>query len=168
MKPEFKNTTKYSKEMYLKFIEFHNQKYGLKFQIYTFFFIILLIYCITINIIYSNTQAAILFIIVLGLVIYKRYFSQKEIIKEELKSEKIEKENIFHFYFYEKYFKIKSNELEDKVKYRKLYKIHQTEEYYYLYIDHTHSYIIDKKGFTKGNVEEFYQFIKSKKRTFNI
>lgn len=168
MKPIFKNITKYSKEVYMKFLEFHNQKYGLKFQIYTFFFIILLIYCITINIIYSNIQAAILFIIVLGLVIYKRYFSQIKIIKEELKSEQIEKENQFIFYFYEKYFKIRNKQLNYKVKYKQLYKIHQTEEYYYLYIDHTHSYILDKKGFTEGNAEEFYQFIKNKKRTFII
>ena len=75
MKPIFKNTTKYSKEIYMKFLEFHNQKYGLKYQIYTILFIILLIYCIIINIKYQNTLPAIIFTIVLGLVIYQRYFS---------------------------------------------------------------------------------------------
>lgn len=163
MKPIYKNTTKYTKEMYMRFIEFHNKKYGLKYQIESIIFIILLIYCITINIKYENTLAAIIFIIILVLLIYKRYFSQIKTIKDELKSEKIEKENTFHFYFYEKQFKIRNKEQIDKIKYKKLYKIHQTEEYYYLYIDKTHSYIIDKKGFSQGNAEEFYKFIKSKK-----
>lgn len=163
MKPIFKNTTKYSKEIYMKFLEFHNQKYGLKYQIYTILFIILLIYCIIINIKYQNIIPAIIFTIVLGLVIYQRYFSQIKIIKKELKSEQIEKENQFTFYFYEKYFKIRNKQLNDKVKYKQLYKIHETEEYFYLYIDHTHSYILYKKGFTQGEPEEFYKFIKSKK-----
>ena len=163
MKPIFKNTTKYSKEIYMKFLEFHNQKYGLKYQIYTILFIILLIYCIIINIKYQNIIPAIIFTIVLGLVIYQRYFSQIKIIKKELKSEQIEKENQFTFYFYEKYFKIRNKQLNEKVKYKQLYKIHESEEYFYLYIDHTHSYILDKQGFIQGEPEEFYKFIKSKK-----
>lgn len=166
MKQIFKNTTKYSKETYMKFLEFHNQKYGVKYQIYTILFIILLIYCIIINIKYQNILTAIIFTGVLGLVIYQRYFSQIEIIKKELKSEQIEKENQFTFYFYEKYFKIRNKQLNDKIKYKQLYKIHETEEYFYLYIDHTHSYILNKKGFTEGEPNEFLKFIKSRKIFF--
>ena len=163
MKPIFKNTTKYSKDIYMKFLEFHNQKYGLKHHIYSILFIILLAYCIIINVQYSNIFPAIIFGIVLILVIYNRYFSQINIIKKELKSEPIQKENQFVFYFYEKYFKIRNKQLNDKVKYKQLYKIHETEEYFYLYIDHTHSYILSKDGFTLGEPENFQKFIKSKK-----
>ena len=163
MEPIYKNTTKYTKEIYMKFIEFHNQKYGKKYQIYTIIFILLLIYCIIINIQYKNIEATIIFSIILALLIYYRYFSQITIIKKELKSKKIEKEDTFYFYFYEKYFKIREKSDTYKVKYKQLYKIHETDEFFYLYIDRTHSYILKKDSFTKGNPEEFYKFIKSKK-----
>ena len=109
MEPIYKNVTKYTKEIYMKFLQFHNQKYGLKYQIYTILFIILLIYCIIINIQYKQIGATIIFSVVLALVVYYRYFSQIKIIKKELKSKKIEKEDTFYFYFYEKYFKGRKN-----------------------------------------------------------
>ena len=163
MEPIYKNVTKYSKDIYMKFIEFHNKKYGLKYQIYTILFIILLIYCIIINIQYKQIGSTIIFSAILALVVYYRYFSQIKIIKKELKSKKIEKEDTFYFYFYEKYFKVREKSETYKVKYKELYKVHETDEFFYLYIDRTHSYILEKDKFTKGNPNEFYKFIKSKK-----
>ena len=43
-----------------------------------------------------------------------------------------------------------------------LYKIFETNEFFYLYLDSRHSLILDKSGFTKGTPTEFKDFIKKK------
>ena len=56
------------------------------------------------------------------------------------------------------YFKI-----EKKVyPYLKLYKVFETQDYFYLYIDEEHAALVNKKGFKIGNVEAFTDFIKKK------
>ena len=49
-----------------------------------------------------------------------------------------------------------------KVRYFKLYKIFETTDFFYLYIDKEHAFLIDKNGFTFGSAEEFSKFIHKK------
>ena len=166
MKIIFKNNTKYTKQVYFDFLEFHNKKFGKKYWFYTILVLIIILYILIINIIYFNWRLAILLIITcISFAIY-RVKSQEKIIKNELKREPITQEKEFKFIFYEKYFKIRDKLKKETIKYYKIKKVYETEKYFYLYIDKTHSFLLSKDGFSIGNVKDFYKFIKKKKFMF--
>jgi len=68
------------------------------------------------------------------------------------------KETTVTINFYKFYFKI-----EQKVyPYLKLYKVFETKEYFYLYVNEENAVLVNKKGFKIGTTEEFTEFIKKK------
>ena len=161
----FSNTTKYTKQVYLDFLEFHNKKFGKRYWFNTILISAIILYILIVNVIHLNWRLIILLIIAgISFFIY-RIKSQENIIKKELKKEPITQEKEFKFIFYEKYFKIRDKLQTETIKYYKIKRIYQTERYFYLYIDKTHSFLLSKNGFTTGNLESFYKFIKKKKFT---
>ncbi len=48
------------------------------------------------------------------------------------------------------------------MKYYQLYKVFETADFFYLYIDKTHALLLDKTKFKKNNPSEFLDFIKRK------
>ena len=85
-------------------------------------------------------------------------------VLEEIKSDKIQKEESFTFYFYNKYFKIREeNKLETyTMKYFSIHKVYETKSFFYIYIDKNHSFIINKNSFSTGTSKKFSEFIKKK------
>lgn len=161
MKILFKNTTKYTKENYNAFIEFHQNKYGVKTLIKIGLIFLCLIYIVFLNIIKGNWKL-ILILLVFGGLIY--IFNNLRIQKQTNNNKKtIKKQREFTFYFYEKYIKIKCGRKFDRIKYFELYKIFETKEYFFLYTDEEHSLIISKDGFEIGTSKEFAEFIRRKK-----
>lgn len=61
----FKNKTKYTKQIYQKYLEFHQNKFGLKYKFITILVFLLLSFCFIINLKYSNYNTAFVFIIAL-------------------------------------------------------------------------------------------------------
>ena len=60
--------------------------------------------------------------------------------------------------FYKWYFT-----LNDKTFYYfKLYKVFETDDYFYFYINDERASLVNKKSFKSGNVEDFRKFIKKK------
>ena len=49
-----------------------------------------------------------------------------------------------------------------KFNYYKLYKVFETEHYFYLYINKNYSFVLSKDGFNIGSSKDFYKFIKRK------
>ena len=121
----FKNETKYNKEIYENFLNFHNKKFHFKYTLYTAAIIMLLIFCLSLQVKYHN-------------------------------------EKVFNFIFYEDKIKIRDNQNYNVISYYKLYKIFETENFFYLYIDKTHSFVLNKHGFLIGNSNDFSTFIKKK------
>ena len=158
----YKNKTKYTKETYEKYLQFHQNKYGNKYTFTTIVTIMLLCFCIITNFQYSNQLAEFILLIVLIIFCFYRFFHPVKIIKKELKTEKIEKEKEFTFEFYEKFFTISDAENTEKIQYWKLYKVYKTDESFYLYIDKNHAFLLNKNKFTKGNTAEFLKFLKRK------
>ena len=156
MKILSKNTTKYTKENCNNFTEFHSNKFGKKelFKIITG--TILFIYLLISNIIYKN-WIFLLLVIILGIIAY--FLKNKEIDKIR-KNKKKQKD--YTFYFYEKYIKIKCKRSFERLAYFKIYKIFETNEYFFLYLDEKSSLILSKKGFEVGTPKEFSKFIKRK------
>lgn len=158
----FKNKTKYTKQVYEKYLQFHQKKFGQKYKFTTIVTILLLCFCIFVNATNFNYITSFILFIALILFGFYRFFYPTKKVQKELKTEKFEKEKEFTFTFYERYFTISDKKFMDKIRYFKLYKIYETNEFFYLYIDKDHAFLLDKSTFSKGNISEFLKFLKKK------
>ncbi len=162
MKILFKNTTKYSKEIYNAFQSFHSQKYSFSYNLYTLSIIFLILFCIIINVTYNNYTSSIFFCCIFTFFILWRFFHPIFTVKKELESEKIAKEKCFSFIFYNNKFKVKDKTAYDIIRYSKIRKAFETDNFFYLYVDRTHAFILDKNCFSIGNTKDFSSFLKEK------
>lgn len=162
MKVLYKNKTKYTKETYSKYLQFHQNKFGNQYTFTTIITILFICFCIIVNFQYKNKLTGLILLVALFIFCFYRFFHPITLIKKELKTEKFEKEKEFTFKFYEKYFTISDTKNLEKVKYWQLYKIYETKDFFYLYIDKSHAFLLDKTTFTKGDLSEFFNFIKRK------
>ena len=158
MKPLFKNITIYNSKNYNEFVKFHGDKFSFSYNLYTLVLLALIIYCIVLNIIQKNIQLFFLFLAMFTLTVFFRMYLPTKRYQETKKKFSISKQTSVTINFYNFYFKI-----DKKVyPYLKSYKVFETQDYFYLYIDEEHAALVNKKGFKIGNVEEFTDFIKKK------
>lgn len=158
----FKNTTKYSKEVYDRFLAFHSKKYHITDTLYTIVVILFVLFCLILQVKSHHLNLAILICCGLTAFILWRFCRPIFVITKEYKSEKIQKEIAFTYQFYHHFFTIEDTKEYSKIKYYELYKIFETSEFFYLYLDKTHAFLLDKSCFQKNNPVDFSQFIKKK------
>ena len=158
MKILFKNTTKYDKENKQNFINFHKNKYGRKELIRAVFIAICILYILIFNLIYANWKF-ILMLVPIGIILY---FINKYFLTKTKEKEKKQKNKEFTFFFYERQIKIKCKRQFERMNYFEIKRIFETEENFFLYVDDTHSLILNKNGFEVGSSKEFAEFIKKK------
>ena len=158
----FKNKTKYSKEIYKQFVDFHSKKYHFSYVLFTATIIFLILFCIVLQISYRYYSLAILSCIIFTCFCLYRYFHPISVVNKELKGKTLQEEKSFTFKFYEKYFKIQYKLQIDTVKYYQIRKIFETKNFFYLYIDRTHAFIINKENFLIGKPADFSEFLKKK------
>lgn len=158
MKLLFRNTTKYDKENRENFLNFHQKKYGRKELINTILLGLCILYIVIFNLI-NISWYSLLILIPLLIIIYLfyRYTTKK---KKEKKNKQKNRE--YTFFFYERHIKIKSKRQFERMTYFEIKKVFETNENFFLYIDDTHSLILDKEGFEVGNEKDFAEFIKKK------
>ncbi len=164
MKILFKNKTRYTKQIYKEFLEFHQEKYGATYMGYTVLLIILFIFCIILQIQSRNYLLSILTLCILIGFVFWRLYNPIKTVQKEIQSEKIENQQEFIFKFYERKFIIYGKKMKSEIKYWKLYKIFETDDYFYLYIDKDHAFLLSKNGFEIGTPNNFREFIKRKCR----
>lgn len=158
MKPLFKNVTKYNSKNYEQFIKFHGEKFNFSYNLYTIVMSILLIYCIILNIMQKNIPFVLLFLALLILIfLFRMYLPMKRYQKTKKQYSK-NKETSISFMFYKFYFAVGKKTLP----YMRLYKVFETKDYFYLYIDDENAVLVSKNGFRVGTAEEFSKFIKKK------
>lgn len=162
MKILFKNKTKYTKEIYKEFVEFHNKKYSFQYTLFNIFIIALLLFFIICQIKYEYYVLAIISCIVFTVFCLYRYFHPISVVKKELNGNTIKKEKSFTFKFYDKHFIIQDSSISNLVKYYKLRRCFETKDFFYLYIDKTHAFLINKENFSIGNSSDFSKFIRKK------
>ena len=158
----FKNTTKYSKDIYNIFLEFHKKKFSFRYNLLSIAISMLILCFIILHIQYHHYGIAIIFCACLTSFILYRYFHPIEEVRKDYNSDKITQENSFTFSFYDRYLKVYSKMKYSIIKYKDLYKIFETDKFFYLYLDNSHSLLLDKSGFKKGTPIEFRNFIKKK------
>ena len=162
MKVIYKNTTKYTKEIYSEFLQFHQKKYGLKALISTIIISILILYCMITCFIGNEPLIGFIFLAGgIGFITY-RYFGPLKFIKKEYNSKKITNENEFTFTFYKHYMKLEGTDINKKVRYWTIKKAYENNKYYYLYIDKNYAFVLKKNGFAIGDSKTFLPFIKKK------
>lgn len=162
MEKLFENTTTYTKDVYAEFVQFHNQKYNLKYNLYTLFVLALIVFCMVLQFLYDNIGLGILFVIFMGVFLFWRVFHPYFFVKKEANSSKVKNQMKNTYSFYDRYLEIKNSTDDVKLPYFKLYKVFETENYFYLYINKNYSFVLSKDGFSIGNAEDFYGFIKKK------
>jgi len=158
MKPLFENTTKYNKKNYEQFLGFHNKKFSFSYNLYTIIMTILLVICMILNILERKLLFVFMFLGILVLfLLYRLYWPMKRHQKTQKQYEN-NKQLICNYSFYKWYFT-----LNDKTFYYfKLYKVFETKDYFYLYINDEHASLVNKNGFKNGNSKDFAEFIKKK------
>ena len=158
----FKNTTKYSKQVYDEFLAFHRKKYRFSYIAFNALVIFAIIFCIILQISYHNFNLVIIFLVILTAFFLWRFLHPIIEVTEDYKSEKIQDEQEFTFRFYENNFKVENNKEYSIIKYSNLYKVFETKTFFYLYIDKTHALLVDKSTFHKNNPDEFSSFMRKK------
>ena len=98
----FKNTTKYSKSIYTKFLQFHKKQYGLKYSLYTALISFLLLFCIIVQLKVHNIALIVVFCTIIVCFFLWRYVRPITEVNKEFQSQKIQSEEEFTFIFYEK------------------------------------------------------------------
>lgn len=161
MKPLFENTTKYTINNYQKFLQFHRNKFSFSYNAYTIIMAILLIYCIILNIVEKKLLLFLFFVLLLIAFLWWRIIYPLSNYKKSYNAIKNAKgkEQTFTFHFYKQFFTL------NKVRfyYFKLFKVYETKEYFYLYINDDNAALVSKDGFKNGKTpEEFAEFIKKK------
>lgn len=158
----FKNTTKYTKSIYDKFLAFHNKKYHITYTLYNVAIIGFILFSLILQVKSHHYNIAILICCALTAFILWRLFRPIFVVTKEYKSEKIQKEKEYTYLFYHQFFTVEDSKQYSKIKYYQLYKVFETNAFIYLYIDKTHSFLLDKTCFQKSNPSDFSQFIKKK------
>ncbi len=158
----FKNTTKYTKDLYLSFLYFHNEKFGIKYHLFSLLVIIFFISCIILQL--SNllfVPAITLTIFLVGFVVYRYSFFNSKVSKE-LKSSKIADSKEITFCFYDNRIEIFTGNTALSVKYNQIYKIFDMPDLFYIYIGKQCALLVSKNGFTIGNALDFSDFLRKK------
>ncbi len=158
----FKNQTKYSVAIYEKFLAFHRKKYHFPYVAYTIMVVSFILISLILQIKSHQFNLAVLLCCALTFFILWRYLHPISQVSKEYKSNKIQKEKEFTFKFYYKFFTVTNQKEIFKIKYYELYKIFETRDFFYLYIDKTHAFLIDKSKFTLGSCSDFSTFIRKK------
>ena len=160
MELKFINITKSSKKIYYEFLDFHNKKFGKKESIQTFLIFFAIIYMIVFNVKNGNFFFPIIIALILLLAgFFQNVLHKEKAVKKELGSSKIKNQEEITYNFYNLYFDVIKNNKKNRIWYIKLHKIHQDKNNFYFYLDSTHALLIDKKGFVKGTLSEFKEFI---------
>ena len=154
----FKNVTTYTSKNYNQFLKFHNDKYEFSYNFYTIIMSIILGYCAIMNIKQKNISLIFLFtFLFIGFIALRLYLPVRRLKKTKENIKKVS--NSTHtFLFYDYYLKVGKQ----TIYYFKLYKIFESKDYFYLYINQDYALMLDKKGFQIGTVEDFRSFIKRK------
>lgn len=162
MKLLFKNTTKYTKQNYDEFLNFHSEHYKYWYLLYTLSMSCIIIFFIAVQIKLHNISISFVFCVILTLFILWRIFHPISEVEKEYKGETIKKEKSFTFKFYENKFSVLNLRSISDARYSDLYKVFETDTFFYLYIDKKHSLLLEKSKFTKGTSNDFSAFIKKK------
>ena len=158
----FENKTKYTEDLYNIFLKEYKKEYASSENLFTgfnfFFFGICMFFA------FKENELILAFAILIGLIIYFWYKFIRPATREiKTRKNPMLKDNFINTYkFYERYFDVENPKGKARTYYLKVYRITETQDYYYIYISREYAFIVSKTEFTEGNNIEFTTFIKKK------
>ena len=162
LKALFKNITIYDTNTYDEFLKFHRNKFHIPYTFFTAIGVIILFYIISMQVIYHAITVAIIFCIILTAFFLWRYLHPISEVKKDYNSDTIQNKEKFTFLFFDKTFRVKNKLISNSIKYYDLYKVFETDNYFYLCVDKSHSFLVSKSGFANNSLNNFSDFIKKK------
>lgn len=160
MESLFENKTKYTKEIYDDFINFQANKYGFKEMIW-YIIAILALFILSISCIGVLKWRVLIFWVIIGLIIYV-FLRDGKTAKKQYKGVLRRTNDIAEYKFFDRYIETKYNGEQSKTYYIEIKKVFELEDRYYMFISKKYAFVLMKDGFTKGNNEEFRQFLDTK------
>lgn len=158
----FKNITTLNENEYKELIKFHGKKNNFKYYLYTAVMGLILIIGMSYQIVLKNyISLTLLALIFIGFLAY-RFIEPYRKAEKEIKGEKVQGNLVNTYIFYDKNFVIKNKYGKDTLKYRKLFKVYDNDNVFYLYISKEDVFIIEKDKFEIGNSDKFKEFIHKK------
>lgn len=148
MKVLFKNTTKFSKDIYTNFLIFHSKTYDLSYFLYTIGILLLLLFCMAVQISSQHYYLVAIYIAIFLAFLFYRFFHPIKTVKKEYNSDKITQESNITYLFFEKYYIVHYNNCSRTMYYRNIRRVFETDTFFYFYLDKTHAYLIQKNTFT--------------------
>ncbi len=158
----FKNSTTYTQDIYIEFLDFHSKTFTFSYMLYTIFWTLLLLLCMYLSFGIGNIFQGI--VLTLGLILFLGYriYRPKMIVKKEKKSDKFTSNNTNTFIFFDKNFEVKNNNGTFTYRYFMLHKVFETKDFFYLYVTRENAFLISKSAFSLGSSDDFSKFIKKK------
>lgn len=158
----FKNSTTYTKDIYVEFLKFHSKTYSFSYILYTVFWTALLLLCMYLSFGIGNIFQGTVLTLGLILFILYRVYRPKRLIKKENESDKFTSNNTNTFKFFDKHFEVKNNNGSFVYRYFMLHKVFETKNFFYLYVNRENAFLISKSAFSLGTTEDFSKFMKKK------
>lgn len=160
----FHNQTTYTYEEYLKLNQFnlyHAKKAGC---IFVAVCIILILVCAIVLAILGNYFNAMLYFLIDIVFFLFLIFLPKLQSKKIYHSDKILKDNIKNdFSFYEEEIEVTNIKSTSHIQYTDIYKIYETKDAFYFYINRIQVFIVTKSGFQEENsLQEIREFLQRK------
>lgn len=158
----FKNITTLDKEEYIELVKFHGRKNNLKYYSYTAFMSLIIIVGIAYQIYFKNYTSLLLLVLLLLAFLGYRIIAPYKKTEKEINGEKVSGNLVNTYIFYEKNFVVENRYGKDTIKYRKLFKVYENNNAFYLYITKENVFIVEKNKFEIGTAENFKKFLSQK------
>lgn len=158
----FLNKTKYSPKLYELFLNFHTQKFGIKYLLISILGLISIIFILTIQLQTKNFLFFFLLLFTCLGFFFWQFIKPMQNVSKDFKSNQIKKKEVITFEFYEDFFVLTKNDEEYKKYYNNIYKVFEVNHFFYIYINRRKCFILDKSGFIHSDSKKFYTFISKK------
>ena len=162
MEKIFENKTKYSQKEYNIFLESYKKEYATSEYAYMIFYILFFGLCMIIAFKEGEILLGIALLIGLSVYLWYKIIRPAKLVEKDKKGPKVSGNFVNKYEFYNNYFKVENPEGKAQILYFKLYRVVETNSYFYIYISRQYAFIVSKLGFTKGSSKEFSEFMKKK------
>ena len=162
MEKIFENKTKYTDKEYNAFLKSYKEEFTKTEIAYMLFNIFFFGMCMIFA--FKENEKILACALLIGLLAYiwLKIIRPTKAVKKDQKSHKVSGHFVNNYEFYKNYFKVENTDGNAQIFYLKLYRVVETNAYFYIYISREYAFIVSKLGFTKGTPEEFSKFIKQK------
>lgn len=162
MKEEIKNTTTLTEEEIIRFQTFHMNVAHRGTLIFNILLCVILFIMGAVILIKDHNNWGYAYFLLGVIYLVYRLMMPKQTAKLMIARDPNVLNLTNTYVFGKKDITVSGNDFSSKVTYDKVYRIYETNQNFYLYMDRNQAYILAKDGFEQGKVEELTKFLKQK------